>query len=520
MRRSPDPDLQQVRRAIREALLGSQPGWSGLTERQEGLDHPSEYDIATYLERRLSEAEEEVFERHVALCSSCAQELVLMNRAARDDAVARPRVHGSPLWRMAASLALVLGGLLGAVLAGRFVGSQVEHRVMAGLDSAFGGKASVGGVSVALLGGPSVELKDLTVRDPGGGDPLIQAPSARLEVSLESLTELSGSLELTEPIINVVRERSGRMNIDALLPNSRSMPSLLAEAASRAVTEVTITDGTLRWMDRSVGGGSEVRMADLDARVTDLGPKGPASLEARAGLESATQNVSAKGKVGPWGAGTKPRYQLTEVALKSVPMRAWPSMREAVSGGLSFSGHLETAGDTWSQITSSFSGAGELAVVSGALLGHNLIGEALEPMLADAEPRSRIAALLEATDTRFDEIRGDVRIRRAGLETNEIRVSGDGYRLVGRGALESSGRVDVAGVMVVSAELAVELIAIAPSAGMLLDDEGQLEIPVRVAGVWPAVEARVDASRLALGRLAPDALALLLRPRVYRSLFG
>ena len=185
--------------------------------------------------------------------------------------------------------------------------------------------------------------------------------------------DLEGSLLLEQPVINIVRDASGRVNVDALLPHSIGADDIFAIASKRAVHHVQIAGGTIRVIDRAGGAPREIRMASVDAELHGLGEGTPVHLDAEAGFESTTHNVSFRGDVGPWGRGETPTYKLDRVALDSVPLRAFPQVGAVMGGGLTFEGRLATAGETWNEITSRVSGGGEMSVVAGSIAGHNFV---------------------------------------------------------------------------------------------------------------------------------------------------
>ncbi len=505
MARTGDPGLEAIRSMVRDAYLD--------TSAEFGQDpavfeqHPSELEFASYIDHLLPDREEAAFERHVAMCSNCAEELVLSTRVVDG----QRRKEASSYWKVAAAVALAMGGLIAALLAGRSAGNYLEGSMLAGLEAGLGGKASAKAVSVSLLGGPEVELDGLTIDDPNGGDPLVVASSAKFAVDLASLRdgEFGGDLELDRPVFNIVRSASGHVNIDSLLPSSDRLEGFLTKAARNSVRSVKVTDGTIRIRDEINAGPREVRMADVDAELTGLSETVPAHLRARAGLESAEQNLALVGTVGPWGGGAPPQYRFSEVDLDAVPLRALASVRDAVRGGLSYDGTLRTVGSGWAEMSSNVSGAGNMHVVSGALVGKNLVAETIRPWIGQTDAPSHLAMVLAASDTPFDEIRSAVTVRRSGIAARDLRAHGQGFEVLGNGTLEGSGEVDFKGTLVVSTEVSAELVAIAPLAGRLLNENRELAIPFQVAGTWPKIQPRIDLELVASTAFPMPRLAVL-----------
>lgn len=498
MRQRGDDEERRVRAVVQEAmrdlmLYGSAD--AQVADAAQSTVHPSEYTLATYLEGGLSGSAEEVFERHVAFCPSCTQELILARRVglAREDAAPRR------MWKLAASIALIFGGLVSALVGARAVGDRLESAAVARLQSALGGKAQVEGVGLSLKGGPTVELAGVSVRDPQGGEPLLTASSASFTVDMGALAggDLEGTLLLQHPVINIVRDASGRVNVDALLPRSAGAEDIFAIASKRAVHRVQIAGGTIRVIDRAGATPREIRMASVDAELQGLGEGTPVHLEATAGFESNTHNVSFRGDVGPWGRGETPSYNLDRVALNAVPLRAFPQVGAVMGGGLSFEGRLATAGETWNEITSRVSGGGEMSVVSGSIAGHNFITDVVGPVLGGQEVPARLGALFTASSTSFDQIRSPVTLADSHLNATDLRLAGSGYAVSGRGSLDLDGRMNFAGRLEVSPEITRELIALAPLAGALVNERGEISVPFSVAGTWPNVQTTVDVERFA-----------------------
>ncbi|MEW6273082.1 MAG: AsmA-like C-terminal region-containing protein [Thermodesulfobacteriota bacterium] len=483
-----------VQEAMRDLMLYGTPD-EKISDAAQSTVHPSEYAFASYIEGNLSSTAEENFERHVAFCPSCAQELVLARRAG----VRREDRSTHRVWKIAASLALVLGGLVSALLAARAVGDRLETAAVERFESALGGKAKVESVAVTFDGGPGVELGGLVVRDPQGGEPLLTSASAQFTVDIGALArgDLEGVLHLEQPVINIVRDASGRVNIDALLPRSVGADDIFAVASKRAVHHVQIAGGTIRVIDRAGATPREIRMASVDAELHGFGEGTPVHLDAKAGFESTKHNVSLTGDVGPWGRGETPTYKLDRVALSSVPLRAFPAVGAVMGGGLTFEGKLATLGETWNEITGRVSGGGEMSIVSGAIAGHNFVADVVGPLLGGQEPPSRLGSMFTATTTSFDEIRSPVSLADSRLQADDLRLAGHGYEVTGKGSIDLNGAVGFSGRLQVAPDVAREVIALAPLAGALVNERGEISVPFSVSGTWPDVQTTVDVERFA-----------------------
>lgn len=493
-----DQEEQRVRAAVqaamRDLMLNGSPDET-VADAAQTTAHPSEFTLASYLEGNLSTAAEEAFERHVAFCPGCAQELVMARRAG----VARVDESPRRMWKLAASIALIFGGLISAILGGRALGDRLESAAVARLQSAFGGKARIESVSLGLANGPSVDIEGVQIDDPQGGEPLLTASAASFTVDVSELAkgDLEGSLRLEQPVINIVRDPSGRVNVDALLPRAMGAEDIFAIASKRAVHRVEIAGGTIRIIDRAGAAPREIRMASVDAELRGLGEGTPVHLEAKAGFESTKHNVSFRGDVGPWGRGETPNYNLDHVALNAVPLRAFPAVGAVMGGGLTFEGRLATAGETWNEITGRVSGGGEMSVVSGSIAGHNFVADVIGPVLGEQEAPTRLGSLFTAQNTAFDQIRSPVTLADSRVNANDLQLAGNGYAVSGRGSLDLNGELAFTGRLDVAPEITRELIALAPLAGALVNERGEISVPFSVAGTWPNVQTTVDVERFA-----------------------
>jgi hypothetical protein len=117
--------------------------------------------------------------------------------------------------------------------------------------------------------------------------------------------------------------------------------------------------------------------------------------------------------------------------------------------------------------------------------------------------------VLASRDTPFEDIRSSVSIRRSGIVARDLRVHGQNFEVSGKGSLESSGKVDFAGTLLVSNEVSAEVVAMVPFAGRLLDEKGQLAVPFEVDGTWPDVRSRVNLELVASRAMPLPRLAVI-----------
>jgi hypothetical protein len=530
MRRIEDSFVRELRAALDEAYAPDRLDQADRNTRGDD-EHPSEFALASYLERRLHGAEEEAFERHVAFCPACAQELML----ARRSGVGKEERGSGRGWKIAATLAIAMAGLISALIAAREFGSRVEAAILARIEGAFGGKAAIEDISLSWSGGPGVDLHGLRLRDDTteSSDPLLVAPSARVALDARALGrgQVMGTLKLDRPILNVVRDASGRLNLDAVLPK-KGLPGggphdLLARIGGKLVDQIEVSSGTVRLIDRSGEYPHELRMAAVDAKLTGLADPQPAHVEARAGLESSSHNVTLIGEVGPWGGSAPPEYHFSTVDLNSIPLRSLPQIGAVMRGGLSYTGGLASSGESWDEIRDHLSGEGEATVVSGAIAGRNLLAEVLSPLVDGHDLGGGIGTLVAAADTGFNEISGHVTIADTQLASTRLALAGNGFSVEGRASLGLDGQVQFDGELRIHADTTRDLLAAAPGAAALVNERGEVVVPFTIAGAWPDINAHLNIERLAararrhmLVRFRFGLPLPLVEPILGRTLFG
>ena len=120
-------------------------------------------------------------------------------------------------------------------LAGEAVSVAIQHTRLRGsltarIEAAFGRPVEVGGYKFSLWGGPVLEAWDVSVgEDPRfGNEYFLRAESIGLRLRLRSLLRGRlefGTLSLTRPSLNLVRDPDGKWNLTAWLPGPAGAPA-------------------------------------------------------------------------------------------------------------------------------------------------------------------------------------------------------------------------------------------------------------------------------------------------------
>jgi uncharacterized protein involved in outer membrane biogenesis len=252
---------------------------------------------------------------------------------------------------LAALIALGLAGILALAVANldRWLNANKEL-VAERVESALGRQVSFGEVGLSFRGGLGVRVTDLRV----GDDPAYSAEdfvrSEAVDVLIRIWPALFGEIEvdrvvLRHPSIRVVKTAKG-LSTDSLGGGARAQkPPAEGGGASPAllVALVDVSDGEIRYVDRTASPAAEFAVNDLDVRASDLGMDRPVSFELEAAVLGAErQNLDVAGTLGPLGsANPRADLSLSLDPLLAEKVLALPPLRDALPQGLAASGPLE-----------------------------------------------------------------------------------------------------------------------------------------------------------------------------------
>lgn len=428
---------------------------------------------------------------------------------------------------------LVVAGGIALVLAN--VNSYLnENRewVAGQAESALGRSVSFGEIDVSLLGGLGVRVADLRIGDDPAfsQEPFVSADAIDLRVAI--LPALFGNIEvgrvvLRSPAITVIQTARG-LSTDSLGGGAEpAEPAKPAEEAAEkgglpsfVVASVDVSDGTLRFINKTATPAAETAIEKLDFRASNVSLKGPIGFDLEAAVLGASrQNVRIAGQVvdlenpradftltsdalelAP-GAGDGPPDTLRDLELKgrlSLP-KAGPHVEATVRsprGTIAGAAYADLAVDFKMQnqvaTIEKFSAAafdGELAATGSADMRHaerpsfdvhsTLSGMRVEKIVASGSPAS--SRSLEG------ELGANLDLAGAGAEWDQVKKN-----LRGRGSVQL-----VDGVLkdVNLADMALQGIIGVPGLSGLLPPELRRKYPdVFGAGdtVFENMDAKID----------------------------
>jgi len=573
--RRPTPSDDTFARALRGALGCAPDAAAGA--------HPSDGRLAAYLAHELDEGALDELERHLASCAACTDELVAAVAvedevraqaarisdvpaapaartqpaastapASRFDAARRlagatriPRVKRRRSWlRIAASVTIVFGALVVAAAAGsRVLLARLEPVLVDGMASVLGRKVSGGDAAIVLAGGPGLRMNGIDIaEDPQfGSGSFAQVRSAKLQLDPGALLRgnVRGAVHLDEPVVHLLRDVSGRWNVESLsgkglassalgdgvtISGKAPAPSDQNERMVR-LTSASVEDGVLEINDRT-GSGRDVTLRNVDARYANADPRKPATISFASTVGSETQRIALRGEIGPFEGGAAPRYRFDEVILQSLPLADIPGAPADLSGELTFKGTLASEGSGFDTVMMNASGDGDLGLCCGELRELNLTAELLAALtqhtdgdaaaaaadvLARARKSPALAAVLALDATPFEDISGAVALAGGSVTFEGLAVETSLFQASAMGSVSRAGAIEAVGTLALTPAATAAIVALLPEAQRLFGAGAKLEVPFSIAGNWPDVAVRVDVHTAIARWVAPlDPRSLVL----------
>lgn len=240
----------------------------------------------------------------------------------------------------------VLAIVIGVLVAVLFVLSLVLDSILtkraqaeaATLSTQLGRPVSIGRVSTSVFTGLGATVTGLEVgAAPDEGEPLAQVKELGVKVAaLRALASLGKdivvrSIEVSQPVVNVVRLKDGTTNLERLQsrlaaqekPKSAETPTNEPRDLSAIrVDHAEVTDGQVRLVDRSTGKTRELGISDLDITLDDLRAGKPLDVVVKAALLADRQNLELRLHTAPLPNTLQPTPE--KVTLKVQPVDLSP----------------------------------------------------------------------------------------------------------------------------------------------------------------------------------------------------
>lgn len=203
--------------------------------------------------------------------------------------------------------------------------NQNREWVSAQAESVMGRAVDFGEIGISFSGGLGVRVEDLRIDDDPdfSEEPFVTAGAIDLRVAL--LPALFGNIEvdhvvLRSPAITVVQTSKG-LSTSTLGGGEAPAEEPPAELGLPAFTVriVDVSDGTLRYVDKTASPAGETVVSHLDFTARDVSLAGPVPFEVKAAVLGASrQNVRIAGEVRNLQA-PQAQFTLTSSALELAP---------------------------------------------------------------------------------------------------------------------------------------------------------------------------------------------------------
>jgi AsmA protein len=238
----------------------------------------------------------------------------------------------------------VLAIVLAVLVAVLFVVSLVLDSILtkraqaeaATLSQQLGRPISIGRVSTSFLTGLGASVSTLEVgAGPDEGVPLAQVKEVAVKVgALRALFSLGKdivirSVEVDQPVVNVVRFRDGTTNLERLqtrlAEQEKSKPAEPPSTEERDLSAVRVdhaevNDGRVRLVDRSTGQTRELGISDLDVTIDDLRAGKPLDVMVKAALLADKQNLELRLHTAPLPKSLVPTPERVMVKIQPVDL--------------------------------------------------------------------------------------------------------------------------------------------------------------------------------------------------------
>jgi uncharacterized protein involved in outer membrane biogenesis len=180
-----------------------------------------------------------------------------------------------------------------AVLA--YLASTRADLLLAGVGKGLGREVTAERIGFAFLGGAGVTLTGVTIADDpamGAPEPFLAARTLEMRLRLLPLVHrqlVVDRVVIEQPVVNLVRDRTGRMNVDSLGKRPRD-PAADEHAAGVGrgqgrpafqLATLRLRHGTIRYQERTSGRAVELADLAVDARQPRFDAPVPLALRAR-----------------------------------------------------------------------------------------------------------------------------------------------------------------------------------------------------------------------------------------------
>jgi len=204
-----------------------------------------------------------------------------------------------------------------------------------------------------------------------------------------------------------------------------------------------------------------------------------------------------------------PKFSVTSKAqgidVKELYSALDPKAERDLRGRMNADMKLAGSGKRWEEIKPTLRGQGEAEVLQGAVLNFNIAESTLSGItgvpgmtnIISPSLRNKYPETFTAKDTEFKELKATFDLADGRINVKDLRMSAAEFILQGNGWADFTRRVDFRSMLSFSQRFSADLSQSARELKYLLNNQGQLEMPVALKGTLPNVKPKPDTKYLA-----------------------
>jgi len=319
----------------------------------------------------------------------------------------------------------------------------------------------------------------------------------RLAATIEKFSPLTLSYKMSSPEIFPADYR-------ALLPEDRKADVIrnlqsegqLSMAGGNMVYQgkLSSADGTL-YNVAYKGLDATLSLADKVANIRNL------RVNAMSGTVQVEGEYSFKEAVPRFSLASKAQGVDVKELYTALDAKAERDIRGRMNADMKLVG----SGKTWEEIKPTLRGQGEAEVLQGALLNFNIAEATLGSIagmpgltnMINPNLRKKYPETFTAKDTEFKELKANFDMADGRINVKNLRMSAAEFLVQGQGWADFNRRVDFRSTVDFSQRLSADLAQSTREVKYLLNNQGQLEMPIIVKGRLPNVKPKPDGNYLA-----------------------
>ena len=337
--------------------------------------------------------------------------------------------------------------------------------------------------------GQRADIRDMTLS--------LGSSRIRLAAAIEKFSPLTFTYKLTTPEIHpadynasLAEERKGDV-----LRNLRSAGQFGMAGANIAYQgTLNSTDGTLynipyKALDATIA------VANQAANIRNL------KVNALSGTVQMDGEYSFKDPVPHFAMATKVQGIDVKELYTALDAKAERDLRGKMNADMKLAG----SGKSWEEVKPALKGQGSAEVLQGALLNFNIAEGALGGItgvpgltnIISPSLRKKYPETFTAKDTEFKEMTMTLDVADGRINVKNLRLAAAEFLVQGAGWADFTRKVDFRTTIIFSDRLSADLTQAVRETKYLLNNQGQLEVPLALTGRLPNVKAVPDSRYLA-----------------------